>query len=185
MEANKRGVGLHAYMPVWDDMEATVKAGAADAEVKKKLDTICRNIGDQVRNSSSIQRFRPVKPKPDPNEGVEYIPVRWIGEKGSDPLFRDKADKWYNNAVDLLTPEQRADPQIRRKLHDQRDVIYKEMSESWKTSKNWAPSRYKNMNQDLHDLNYKTPPRNYVPDAGNEPHKWNGSTTKRGSSDRY
>jgi hypothetical protein len=150
LEANKRGVGLTAYIPVWDDMEASVKAGEPDAAVKAKLDKICRNIGDQVKNSSTIQTFRPKKPKPNPDEDVEVIRVKWVGPKGSDPVFRDKADKWYNNAVDLLNPEQRADPLIRRRLHDQRDSIYKEMSSRWKSGeKAWGPRVYKNMNQDM------------------------------------
>ncbi len=150
LEANKRGVGLTAYIPVWDDMEASVKAGEPDAAVKAKLDKICRNIGEQVKNSSTIQTFRPKKPKPNPDEDVEVIRVKWVGPKGSDPVFRDKADKWYNNAVDLLNPEQRADPLIRRRLHDQRDSIYKEMSSRWKSGeKNWGPRVYKNMNQDM------------------------------------
>jgi len=150
LEAKKRGVGLQGYIPVWEDMEASVKAKEPDATVKAKLDKICKNIGDQVKNSSTIQRFRPKKPKPNPDEDVEIIRVKWIGEKGSDPIFRDKADKWYNNAVDMLNPDQRADPLMRRRLHDQRDIIYKEMSTRYASGeKRWAPRLYKNFNQDL------------------------------------
>lgn len=189
LEAKKRGVGLNAYIPVWDDMESTVKSGGSDAAVKTKLDTICRNIGDQVKNSSSIQRFRPVKPtgvQEDPdielqrNPNGEVIRVKWIGEKGSDPLFRDKADAWYQKAKGLLNPEERADPQLQRRLHDQRDMIYKEMSERWKTQKTWAPRLYKNMNQDL-GANYNRSPysqRNYGNTLNNDldSHKWYGGS---------
>jgi hypothetical protein len=150
LEAKKRGVGLSAYMPVWNDMEGAVRAGASDKDVKTKLDGICRSISNQVRDSSKIQAFRPVKPKPGPDEDIEVVRVKWIGQKGSDPLFRDKADKWYNNAVDLLPREQRSDSQIRRKLHDQRDQIYKEMKSRWESGeKAWGPRQYVNMNQDM------------------------------------
>jgi len=150
MVAKQRGVGLAAYMPVWNDMENSVRAGASEKDVKAKLDGICRSIGNQVRDSSQIQRFRPVKPKPNPDEGVEIIRVRWQGEKGSDPAFRDKADRWYNNAIDMLPREDRNDFAIRRKLHDQRDQIYKEMSNRWASGeKAWGPKQYVNMNKDM------------------------------------
>lgn len=154
MAARSRGVGLNAYIPVWDDMETSVKSGAPDTVVKTKLDGILKSICEQVSNSNKMQRYRPQKPKPNPDEGIETVRVRWVGgEKGSDPLFRNKADRWYNNAVDMLPREHRSDPEIRRKLHDQRDQIYKEMKARWDSGeKNCGPRTYKNMNQDMHQL---------------------------------
>jgi len=176
LEAKKRGVGLGAYIPVWDDMESTVKSGGSDAAVKTKLDTICRNIGDQVKNSSTIQRFRPVKAKEGPDEELEVIPVRWVGQKGSDPLFRNISDKWYQDALNLLNNDQRSDPQIQRRLHDQRDMIYKEMSQQWKTERKWAPKLYRNMNQDMGAV-YNRPPTMPVTNDM-DPHKWYGGTER-------
>lgn len=180
LEAKKRGVGLNAYIPVWDDMESTVKSGGSDTAVKTKLDAICRSIGDQVKNSTAAQRFRPVKPQTAVEEGVEVVKVKWIGEKGSDPLFRDKADAWYQKAKGLLNPDERADPQLQRRLHDQRDMIYKEMSERYASEGRWAPRVYKNMNQDL-GANYNRSPysqRNYANTLNNDldAHKWYGGT---------
>lgn len=148
--ANKKGVGLGAYLPVWNDIEGAVQTGASENDIKAKIDSICRSIENQVRESSKAQAFRPVKPKPDLDKDVEIIRVKWVGEKGSDPLFRDKADKWYNNAVDLLPREQRSDPIIRRKLHDQRDQIFKEMHSRWASGeRSWGPRQYVNMNKDM------------------------------------
>lgn len=148
--ANKKGVGLGAYLPVWNEIESSVQTGASEKDIKAKIDSICRSIENQVRESSKAQAFRPVKPKPDPDKDVEIIRVKWVGEKGSDPLFRDKADKWYNNAVDLLPREQRSDPIIRRKLHDQRDQIFKEMHSRWASGERaWGPRQYVNMNKDM------------------------------------
>ncbi len=180
LEAKKRGVGLNAYIPVWDDMESTVKSGGSDTAVKTKLDAICRSIGDQVKNSTAAQRFRPVKPQTAVEEGVEVVKVKWTGEKGSDPLFRDKADAWYQKAKSLLTPDERADPQLQRRLHDQRDVIYKEMSERYASEGRWAPRLYKNMNQDMGAVYSRSPysQRNYADTLNNDLNasKWYGGT---------
>jgi hypothetical protein len=165
LAAKERGVGLGAYIPVWDDMENAVKSGAPDAEVKTKLDGILRSIRNQVNDSSKMQAYRPKKPKPTSDEDVEIIRVKWVGkEKGSDSLFREKANKWFANAVDMLPREQRQDATLRRKLYEQRDVIYKEMKGRWEAGeKNWGPKYYTNHNQDMgqsRDRNYSNPANN-------------------------
>ncbi len=165
LTARERGVGLGAYIPAWDDMENAVKSGAPEEEVKSKLDAICRSIRNQVSDSSKMQAYRPKKPKPPADEDVEIIRVKWVGkEKGSDSLFREKANKWFANAVDMLPREQRQDATLRRKLYEQRDVIYKEMRGRWEAGeKNWGPKYYTNHNQDMgqsRDRNYSNPANN-------------------------
>ena len=152
LAAHQRGVGLGAYLPVWDDMENAVKSGASDADVKVKLDAICRSIRNQVNDSSKMQAYRPKKVKPPEDEDVEIIRVKWIGkEKGSDALFRDKANKWYENSINMLPREQRQDATLRRRLWEQRDVLFKEMKGRWETERQWAPKHYYNHNNDIRE----------------------------------
>lgn len=158
LAAQQRGVGLGAYIPVWDDMENSVKSGAPEADVKTKLDAICRSIRNQVNDSSKMQAYRPKKLKPPDDEDVEIIRVKWVGkEKGSDALFRDKANKWYENSINMLPREQRQDATLRRRLWEQRDILFKEMQGRWETERQWAPKHYYNHNNDIRDGKENSP----------------------------
>ncbi len=128
VSVKQRGVGISFYMPLYEDIETGVRAGVPEQVTHSKVQSICAKIAAQVKESSRLQRWRPVKPIKEKPER----PVYWIGERRDDDALKVKANDWYNNALNLLgDKDDKERREVQSRLWRQRDAYLKDMRERW------------------------------------------------------
>ncbi|MBX9667423.1 MAG: hypothetical protein K2X93_07375 [Candidatus Obscuribacterales bacterium] len=128
VSVKQRGVGIGFYLPLYEEMESGVRAGVPEQVTNSRVQAICAKMAAQVKESSRLQSWRPVRP---PKEKKER-PVYWIGERRDDDALKMKANDWYNNALhNLVDKDDQERREVQSQLWRQRDAYLKDMREKW------------------------------------------------------
>lgn len=125
LAAKKRGVGIKAYLGVYEKMEASVRAGEPEEKIRPQLDSLLRAISDQYKASRVMQSVRVQKPRRGraagsiPDDSSSYMgykqPIR-----SKDDIAR-ACERAELDALWRLPPEIRQDQDIRKELRRKRE----------------------------------------------------------------
>lgn len=125
LAAKKRGVGIKAYLGVYDKMEASVRAGEPEEKIRPQLDSLLRAISDQYEASRVMQSVRVNKPRRGraagsiPDDSSSYMgykqPIR-----SKDDIAR-ACERAELDALWRVPAEIRQDPEIRKELRRKRE----------------------------------------------------------------
>ena len=132
VQARQQGVGIKGYLTAYADMEGAVSSGAPEATIKGKLSRLCASIAEQVKASSELARQRRVsfqgKESERKSKSSKFKDThRWVGEVMDAGKIGRICDKARDDAIKRLTPTQRENSEILRRINKQRDDRYKSM----------------------------------------------------------